>query len=125
MTQTPSDVNTAPNYDQSRFNIWYDYNNYIKDVDPNVMVILELFADDAEENAYDANGIFMWKNCNHAYCQAASGWSDGSDFGAAYKSGGHWVAYQESHDEERTGYQQFAYGYDPLKVYRSHGFAYG
>ncbi len=115
MTQTQSDVNTAPNYDQSRFDIWYDYNSYIKDVDPNVMVILELFADDAEENAYDANGIFMWKNCNHAYCQAASGWSDGSDFGAAYKSGGHWVAYQESHDEERTGYQQFAYGYGPLK----------
>ncbi len=115
MTQTQSNESTARNYDQSRFNIWYDYNDYIKNVDSNVMVILELFADDAEENAYDANGIFMWKNCNHAYSQTAAGWSSESDLSGAYRSGGHWVAYQESHDEERTGFVQFEYGNGPLK----------
>ena len=98
------------NYDQSRVNNLTDYYNAAKSVKSDVMFILEFLGygsnsdGNAEENQYASEGIYLWRNLNNAYSQAAMGYQTGSDFSAMVATPPNWVGYAESHDEERNFY---------------------
>ena len=118
LTNKKSNESTASNYDASRVAILKGYNDYIKSVDKDAIVILEHFCD--PENAdLSKEGMKVWRNLNHAYCQTAMGYSSESSFGGLLPSGdvefGSFVGYMESHDEERASYKQAAYGVAEVK----------
>jgi 1,4-alpha-glucan branching enzyme len=104
-------------YDASRIAIWKDYNDYIKSLDGNnFYVILEHFADAAEESVLAGEGMMLWNNLNYNVNEATMGWIGTSDFSWAF-SAKHGFAkpenlinFIESHDEERTMYKNLAYG---------------
>ena len=111
----------ANDYDGSAYNTSRTVNigrfiDAVYSVNPDAYAILEYFVDKQEEN-YMANnyGAMSWKNMNNAYCQSAMGYPQDSDFGSMYTGNesrpfGSTVGYMESHDEERMGYKQTAYG---------------
>lgn len=120
-TQKSSDENSAGNYDQSRIDILTGYKNTVTTVNPDAVVILELFSDIYEEDALSQNGILMWRNKNKAYRQSAMGWKENADFGglttwSTNLREGAWVGYMESHDEERCAYEQTIWGNGALKA---------
>ncbi len=120
-TQKSSSESTAGNYDASRIAILKGYNAAIKAVKSDALVILEHFADDREESELASNGMMVWRNMNHAYCQTAMGYSSESDFNRTYyktssRPANSLVSYMESHDEERAGYKQTQWGVGPLKT---------
>lgn len=106
-------------YDQSRVNLWETYNNYMKSLDPNFYVILEMFADNSEEAVYAKDGMMCWANLSTNGEQATMGFND---------SGGQWdlsglfyntwgfntstgnICYFESHDQERLQFKNENYG---------------
>ena len=97
------------------------YNNAIKEVNPEAYVILEHFADDREETELSEEGMMVWRNMNHAYCQTAMGYKEESDFSGTYYSTSSrptnsLVSYMESHDEERAAYKQTQWGNGILKT---------
>lgn len=120
-TQTSSDDKTAGNYDQSRIDILTGYHTAVTEVNPDAVVILELFSNEDEEKALSDNGLLMWRNMNNAYKQTAMGWQEDSDFNGlttwttSLKEGA-WVGYMESHDEERCAYAQTQWGNGNLKT---------
>ncbi|WP_343532050.1 alpha-amylase family glycosyl hydrolase [Pedobacter sp.] len=104
-------------YDASRVNIWKDYNNYIKSIDPhNFYVILEHFADVTEEKILADEGMMLWNNINHNMNEATMGWLGNSNFQwGFYTDHGftrpeNLITYMESHDEERLNYKNLTYG---------------
>lgn len=109
---------TASNYDQSRINILKEYISTVKAINPDAVVILEHFCETREENELAKAGAKVWRNLNHAYCQAAMGYSD-SSFGGLWTGTampfGSYVGYMESHDEERTAFKSEAYGITGIK----------
>jgi glycosidase len=118
-TQTAStDEASWDSYDASRVAIWEDYNSYMKSLDPNFYVILEYFAGNTEESVLASQGMMMWTNLNAPGAQATMGYAtnpawdisglfyDGYGFTAPYNL----VAYFESHDEERTMFDNETYG---------------
>lgn len=120
-TQNSSNDDTAANYDASRITILKDYNAAIKAISPDAVVILEHFAEEAEEKVLAEDGMKLWRNLNYAYQQAGMGWTEGSSFTALTTDGttmpfGSWVGYMESHDEERVGYKQTMWGDGNLKT---------
>lgn len=115
-TQNSSTESTASNYDAGRIAILKDYNDAIKEVNPDIYVILEHFCDNKEEKELAAEGIHLWRNMNNAYCQTAMGWSENSAFDRLYESTPAWVGFMESHDEERTAYKQTQWGDGALKT---------
>jgi len=102
-------------YDQSRVDYLKGYYNTIKSANPDAVVILEHFVDD-ENYELGNSGMKVWRNMNNAYCQAAMGYSSDSDFGGLadityeWAAFGTYVGFMESHDEERMGFKQSAYG---------------
>lgn len=106
-TNNPSTEATASNYDASRVAILKGYNDYIRSVKPDAIVILEHFCD-PENNELAAEGMQVWRNLNGTYREAAKG--KASDFSGLYTGKdvpfGTYVGYMESHDEERMGYDQ-------------------
>jgi len=110
-------------YDQTRVDLWTKYNTYMKTLDPNLYVILEMFADNTEEAKYAAQGIMCWTNLSTPAEQALMSYND---------TGGSWdisglfynnygfpntlpspyglVAYFESHDEIRLQFKNGEYG---------------
>jgi len=110
-------------YDQTRVDLWTRYNNYMKSLNPNLYVILEMFSANNEEAKYAAQGMMCWTNLSTPAEQATMGYND---------SGGSWdlsglfyngygfpntapspyglVAYFESHDQERLQFKNGAYG---------------
>lgn len=110
-------------YDQTRVDLWTKYNNYMKTLDPNLYVILEMFADNTEEAKYAALGMMCWTNLSTPGEQATMGYND---------AGGSWdlsglfynvygfsntapspyglVAYFESHDQDRLQFKNGQYG---------------
>ena len=103
--------------DASRIAIWKEYNNYIKSIDPtNFYVILEHFADAAEEKILADEGMMLWANLNYNMNEATMGWLSNSDFswGFSTKHGfgksENLVSFGESHDEERLNYKNITYG---------------
>ena len=92
-------------FDQSRINILQDYADHAWSIDPEAYIILEHFADNAEEKELSSRGMMLWGNMNHAFSQASMSYT-GSDFSGAWHVQRGWtephlVAYMESHDEER------------------------
>lgn len=116
----PTNVGAWGNYDQSRVNIWLDYNNFIRTVDPTAYVILEHFADNSEERVLANAGMLLWGNLNNNYNEATMGYLPNSNFSGGYygstaQGGRGWaqpglVTYMESHDEERLMYRNLTFG---------------
>ncbi|MGB4774500.1 MAG: alpha-amylase family glycosyl hydrolase [Daejeonella sp.] len=119
-TNNPNNIAAWGAKDLSRIAIWNDYNNYIKSVDNNnFYVILEHFADDAEEKELSANGMMLWNNVNYNFTEASMGYIPTSDFSRAFydKHGftePNLITYMESHDEERMMYKNLQYGNSSL-----------
>lgn len=119
-TNKNSNESTASNYDASRIAILKGYNDYIRSVDPNAVVILEHFCSDSEEKELAEAGMKVWRNINHAYGQAAQGTKSDSGFGGLWTGSngmkfGAYVGFMESHDEERNAYRQKTYGQAGVK----------
>jgi len=102
-------------FDQSRINILTRMATQIQAVSPGAYVILEHFADNAEEKILANSGMLIWGNISYSYAQAAMGQTSDRDFSwISYKQRG-WdkagvVGYMESHDEERMMYRNTNYG---------------
>ncbi|WP_046245718.1 DUF4961 domain-containing protein [Hymenobacter terrenus] len=103
------------NYDQSRINIWLDYNNHIQANRAGTYVILEHFADNSEETVLANAGMMLWGNMSGAYSQAGQGRTNNTDFSGGYYAARGWlqpglVSYMESHDEQRNMYDALTSG---------------
>lgn len=120
-TQNVSSESTASNKDDSRINILTDYYNAAKSVKDDVMFILEHFCNYDEELELANRGMYLWRNINNAFSQAAMGFQSDSDFGGLNSLPRRWVGYAESHDEERNFYKAKTWGSGTVKtdsVYR-------
>lgn len=115
-TQRNSTEATASNYDDSRINILTDYYNAAKAVKSDVMFILEHFCDYSEELELVNRGMYVWRNSNNSYSQAAMGFQSNSDFGGMNSTPRRWVGFAESHDEERNFYKAKAFGVGTVKT---------
>ena len=109
-TQNVSTESTAGNYDQSRIDNLSTYYDAAKAVKSDVLFILEHFCDNAEETALANKGMYLWRNLNNAYSQAAMGYPESSDFSGMVTTPKSWVGYAESHDEERNFFKVKTYG---------------
>jgi 1,4-alpha-glucan branching enzyme len=104
---TLGDVNAWSRYDASRVAIWKRIYDEIRAEDPSAYVILEHFADNAEETELANYGMMLWSNTNHQYSNAAQGRASTDNLirDASYLRRGwnvpHLISYMESHDEER------------------------
>jgi glycosidase len=116
LSQRQVTESNASSYDLSRINILTDYYNAAKAAKPNVMFILEHFCDNSEETELANRGMYLWRNVNNAYSQAAMGYQSESDFGGMNTSLRRWVGFAESHDEERNFYKAKMYGNGTLKT---------
>lgn len=102
-------------YDASRIAIWHSISDTIWSVKPDALVILEHFAENAEEQELAAAGMLIWGNSNSNFADAAKGASSNTDFSwASYNTRG-WaepnlISYMESHDEERLMYRVLTEG---------------
>lgn len=123
-TNSGSNVDAWSKKDDSRINIWKDYNNYIKQIDANnFYVILEHFADDDEEQILALEGMMLWNNLNYSFNEASMGWlkDNNNNYGQSdfkrgiytqhgFSSADYLVSYMESHDEERMMFKNISYG---------------
>lgn len=125
-TQKKTDTNDYEDYDQSRVNIWTDYYNAQMSASSGSYPILEFFPHQVsatnsqdEGKVLSAAGMMFWGNLNSAYTQSAMGWPSNWDLSAGYygTTGGgrglsqpNYIAYMESHDEERMQFKNAAYG---------------
>ncbi|HEX8505533.1 MAG TPA: alpha-amylase family glycosyl hydrolase [Hymenobacter sp.] len=111
-----NNVGAWGNYDQSRINIWKDYYDFMKSVDPNVYCILEHLADNSEEKVLADYGMMLWGNMNESYNEATMGYVNSkADFSGGYFGARTWtspnlVTYMESHDEERLMFRNLQFG---------------
>lgn len=120
-TQNSSSESTASRYDQSRIDYLTEYYTAAKEAKADVMFILEHFCDYDEELVLANRGMYLWRNVNNSFSQAAMGFSSSSDFGGLNSTPRRWVGYSESHDEERNFYKAKAFGSGTVKtdsVYR-------
>ncbi|MBQ9073777.1 MAG: hypothetical protein IJY30_04895, partial [Muribaculaceae bacterium] len=106
-------------YNQSRVNRMKQLHAYIKEVNPDAYHINELLGDASEDNANAADGQIGWYSQMNG---AAGTWAEGSQASLSgfdgYFSGrksANTIVYAESHDEQRIGYKQNAYGIDGVK----------
>lgn len=102
-------------YDSSRVAIWDTIYDQQQRLSPGSYCILEMFADNSEEQVEAARGMLLWGNMNYAFNQATMGYATGWDFSGALASARGWsqpnlVSYMESHDEERLMYKNEQYG---------------
>lgn len=100
-------------YDQSRIDILNRLKTKMEAAKPGTYMILEHFADNAEEKALSDQGFLLWGNMNHEYTEGAMGYA--SNFSGILHSNRGWnnkylVGYQESHDEERILYKLQNFG---------------
>jgi 1,4-alpha-glucan branching enzyme len=120
-TQKQTTESNASRYDQSRIDILTEYYHAARDVKPDVMFILEHFCDYDEELELANRGMYLWRNANNAFSQAAMGYSSDSSFDGLHSIPRRWVGYSESHDEERNFFKAKTYGSGIVKtdsVYR-------
>lgn len=98
-------------------NLKYYYDNGVKAVSPTAYMILEHWGSNmgTERPQLISYGMQCWQNTNNAYSQVAMGWLDKDDaLNDANKDG--YIAYNESHDEERNQYKVKQYGNGDLKT---------
>jgi glycosidase len=101
--------------DINRINLWKDLSNFMWDINPNFYVILEHFAENAEERQLADYGMMLWGNLNYAFNEATMGFNTNSNFNSlSYKNRvwqhPHLIGYMESHDEERIMYRNLNFG---------------
>jgi 1,4-alpha-glucan branching enzyme len=84
--------------DDSRIRILKRMNEQIKKVKPNAIVILEHFADAAEETELHADGMLTWSNTTYGFTNLLNAAED-DVFNQSINLNK--VSYMESHDEER------------------------
>lgn len=106
-------VNSAANYSNTRIDILKRMVDTIWSVHPDAYVILEHWADNAEEKILANYGMLLWGNLTYDYHNAMKG--NASNFiNGLYTYRGwdnpHLVTYIESHDEERGMYENLTYG---------------
>ena len=116
LTQNLSNEFTASNYDQSRIDNLIEYYDAAKAVKSDVMFILEHFCNHDEELVLANRGMYLWRNANDAFSQAAMGFQSNSDFGALNSTPRRWVGYAESHDEERNFFKAKEFGAGIVKT---------
>jgi len=105
------------NYDAGRVATWDTIYNQMQAASPGSYCILEMFADNSEQQVEANYGMMLWgEDLNTNYNAATMGYSTASITGATwdltgsiYTSLGGWnnpglVVYQESHDDERLMY---------------------
>jgi 1,4-alpha-glucan branching enzyme len=117
-TQNVSSEGTASFYDQSRIDNLKYYHNIIQGVSPTAYTILEHFAETSEETALAKAGMMVWGNGNGDFNEATMGWQKNKLTQASAKRQGwsvdslhnKYVAYMESHDEERLMYKNIQFG---------------
>lgn len=107
---------TESAFDQSRIDILTDYHNAVKQANTDAIFILEHFCNASEEQALAAKGMYLWRNANNAFSQAAMGYSNESAFSGLISSPRHWVGYGESHDEERNFFKAKNWGSAQMKT---------
>lgn len=115
-TQKQTTESNASRRDDSRINILTDYYNAAKAVKSDIMFILEHFCDYDEELELANRGIYLWRNINNAFSQAAMGYQSDSDFGGMISNPRRWVGFAESHDEERNFYKAKTWGSGDIKT---------
>ena len=116
-------VATWGNYDAGRVATWDTIYNQMQAASPGSYCILEMFADNSEQQVEANYGMLLWgEDLNTNYNQATMGYSTPSPGGATwdltgsiYTSLGGWnnpglIVYQESHDDERLMYNNEQYG---------------
>lgn len=117
------DIAAWGHYDSSRVAIWDTIYNQTQAASPGSYCILEMFADNSEQQVEANYGMLLWgEDLNTNYNQATMGYNTPSPGGATwdltgsvYTSLGGWnnpglVVYQESHDDERLMYNNEQYG---------------
>jgi hypothetical protein len=100
-------------YDASRIAIWKRIRDAIRSYDADAMLILEHFADNAEETELVAEGFYIWGNSSYDYAQASMGYASDVSWSSYKKrnwSKPNLVGYMESHDEERMMYKNLTFG---------------
>lgn len=112
---TGNDVAAWGAYDATRIAIWKRIYNKVRSYDSSAYLILEHFADNAEEKELANYGFMLWGNLNYNFNEATMGFVSTSNLSwADYKSRGwndaHAVVYAESHDEERLMYKNLQFG---------------
>jgi len=110
---TLGDVGAWNQFDQSRIDIWFDYYNYIKSINPEAYVILEHFSDNSEEKVLADGGMMLWGNVNHEYNEASMGYPSNLSGVLSSSRGfnfGHLVSYMESHDEQWLMFKNISFG---------------
>lgn len=115
-TQKKTSESNAAQYDQSRIDILKDYYNATKAVKSDVMFILEHFCEYSEEKVLADAGMYLWRNINDQFSEAAMGYRPGSDFSGLNSDPRRWVGYAESHDEERNFYKAKMWGDGIIKT---------
>lgn len=111
---TLGDVGAWGMYDAGRIATWQNIGDTLWAVKPEAKLILEHFAENAEEEVLSDYGFMLWGNLNYNYNQATMGYT-GSDLSwGSYQNRGwddpHVMTYMESHDEERLMYKNLTYG---------------
>jgi glycosidase len=127
-SQVAKTEGTYEDYDQSRVNIWKDYYNAQMSADDKSYPILEFFPHQVsatnptdEGKVLSEAGMMFWGNMNPSYTQATMGYATGPNWdlsGGYYGTTGggrglsqpNYIAYMESHDEERMQFKNAAYG---------------
>ncbi len=115
---SPDEASWA-NYDASRVALWEKYNTYMKSINPNFYVILEMFSANNEEAVYASKGMMCWANLSTNGEQALMSYNDSggswdlsglfyNQWGFAQSTGN--ICYFESHDQERLQFKNGMYG---------------
>lgn len=104
-------------YDPSRVALWEQYNTYMKSLNPNLYVILEMFSVPQEQAIYQQQGMFCWNDlsgpgeqCTMGYATNPSWDISGLFYNDQGMAGPGLISYFESHDEERLQFKNEAYG---------------
>lgn len=98
-----------------RYNNLLDYYDAVKEVSPDAYFIQEYWGSWPSQGTLINDGMLCWtgNSLNEAYSQLAMGYTSNSSLNPANRDG--YVAYSESHDEERNFYQALTYGAAAVK----------
>lgn len=104
-------------YDATRVALWEGYNTYMKSINPNFYVILEMFSASQEQAIYAQQGMFCWNDLSGSGEQCTMGYATNPSWdisGLFYSAQGMatpgLISYFESHDEERLQFKNEAFG---------------
>lgn len=106
----------ASKYNASRITNVKRFNDAIKSVNPNAYVIYEYFVDSAEETEVSKFGAMSWNNYNMSQArQTVGGYQSNSSLAGFNDIDHKYVAFMESHDEERVQYWANQYAASGIK----------